>query len=728
MNSEQRLNGAAADAAHVMHNGCVPMTQTDVDNTHSLLQLLFPEPRGAWLIARKRVVGEIAHFPILKYSSNVPSESLLSGIASAVAQRHLELYFTPATFRPGSVREDGFGKSQANTTSICAFTFDADPHGDGWLGEEWQQSAIRQIETLCDELGIHCEALSFIDSGRGVQAYIHCAKPLDLTQFGNLDRFKQASSKVREYVKANQDRYPDLARDTSHIGTIEGFMRFPASYNGRTNRQASVLRVATGVITAEELLAQIQALPISVGIDLSCDLPHFKGGRNIALTSIAGRLRGDGANETTILAQLLQINDLQCRPPLPISEVRTIAKSVARYAPNARAPAFSANDGAAPIALKSRRLSEIAMSAQEWLWRGYLPKGKVIIFCGPPGVGKSSAAYDLAARVSMGSEFPCLVGERSCTAPIGDVLIFTTENSPEQSLKPRLVAATADLNRIHYVDGVVLKKADGESVEAAFDLARYLKTLSAQLEQNREISLVVFDPIGSFLGGKDSNSLDEMRSVLDPLAKVADAFGVTMIAIMHFNKRSEGDIYARLGGSSAFGQVSRCIYSFEPVVDEAALEGVAGETKKRELLGKMVCRKMSVGPMPDGFMYRIESAIAHEGNFVSVPTSQHVWLPAISVSPNTEIGTPKRTDADRERVTQKSAAQKMVRNRLSEGGHPTAWMMKAAKGEGISWRTVERAKAEMPDVDARMVGDVWYWFLADKPEVNPEHLTAEQMQ
>ena len=674
---------------------------------------------------KEKVVGESAHFPILKYSSSVPSESLLSGIANAAAQRHLELYFTPAMFRPGSVKKNGVGKSQANTTSICAFTFDADPDGDNWLGEEWQHSAIRQIETLCGELGIPDDAVSLVDSGRGIQSYLHCEAPFDLTQPGNLARFKQASVKVREHVKTNSDAYPDLARDTSHIGTIEGLMKFPGSWNNKSDRQSRVLRVATGVITAEELLTQIEALPVSVGIDLSCDLPIFKGGRNSALASIAGRLRGDGANETTILAQLLQINDLQCRPPLPISEVRTIAKSVARYAPNAKAPAVGSNDGAAPLALKCRRLADITMAAQEWLWRGYLPKGKVIIFCGPPGVGKSSAAYDLAARVSMGSEFPCLAGDRASTAPIGDVLIFTTENSPEQSLKPRLVAAGADLNRIHYVDGVVLRKADGENVETAFDLARYLTMLSAQLEQNREISLVVFDPIGSFLGGKDSNSMDDMRAVLDPLARVADEFGVTMIAIMHFNKRSEGDIYARLGGSSAFGQVSRCIYSFEPVVDEPAPDNVAGEAQKHQHLGKMVCRKMSVGPMPDGFVYRIESAIAHEGNFVSVPTSQHVWLPAISVSPNTEIGTPKRTDADRERVTQKSAAQKMIRNHLSEGGHPTAWMMKAAKGEGISWRTVERAKAVMPDVDARMVGDVWFWFRTDKPEVNPDHLSAE---
>lgn len=727
-NSPQYVNGADVDAANVMHSGCIPMTQDDADNAHSLLQLLFPKPDGVWLLVQKMVHSASAKFPIAAYLSSVPSEAKLSRISGAAAQERHELYFTPATFRLGSVDKYGNGRSQANTTSICAFTFDADPDGDNWLGGQWQQTAIDQIETLCGDFGLPCEALSFVDSGRGMQAYVHLDAPFDLTRAGNLERFKQANSKVREHAKANQNRYPDLARDTSHIGTIEGLMRFPGSWNKKTNRQARVLRVAAGVITTEELLAQIEALSVSVGIDLSCDRPLFKGGRNNALMSIAGRLRGDGGDETAILSQLQQVNEQRCRPPLPVNEVRAVAKSAARYPPNAKALAPGANDGASPVTLKSRRLSEIVMSAQEWLWHHYLPKGKVVVFCGPPGVGKSSAAYDLGARISSGSEFPCLNGERPCVAQAGDVLIFTTENSPEQNLKPRLVVAQAELNRIHYVDGVVLRQASGENIETAFDLARYLTMLSARLEENPDIQLVVFDPIGSFLGGKDSNSMDDMRAVLDPLAKVADEFGVTMIAIMHFNKRAEGDVYARLGGSSAFGQVSRCIYSFERVEDEGVFEAMASETQKGQQLGKMVCRKMSVGPMPDGFMYKIESAIAHEGDLISVPTSQHVWLPAMPIAPSTEIGGPKRTESERERVTLKSAAATMIRKHLSEGGRQVEWLKDAAKGEGISWRTVERAKAESTDIVARKLGNVWFWFLVCKPEVHPEHLPPEQTQ
>ena len=62
-----------------------------------------------------------------------------------------------------------------------------------------------------------------------------------------------------------------------------------------------------------------------------------------------------------------------------------------------------------------------------------------------------------------------------------------------------------------------------------------------------EIRLVIFDPIGSYLGSKDSNSMDEMRQILDPLARSAERFGVAIIAIMHYNKRAEVRYLRALG-------------------------------------------------------------------------------------------------------------------------------------------------------------------------------------
>lgn len=58
------------------------------------------------------------------------------------------------------------------------------------------------------------------------------------------------------------------------------------------------------------------------------------GGRNVALTSLAGAMRRQGADADAILAALTAHNATHCNPPLPEKELATIATSVARYAPS----------------------------------------------------------------------------------------------------------------------------------------------------------------------------------------------------------------------------------------------------------------------------------------------------------------------------------------------------------------------------------------------------------
>jgi putative DNA primase/helicase len=57
------------------------------------------------------------------------------------------------------------------------------------------------------------------------------------------------------------------------------------------------------------------------------------GGRNVHLTSLAGRLRRGGMTEVALARALLAENAAVCDPPLPEEEVRGIASSVCRYAP-----------------------------------------------------------------------------------------------------------------------------------------------------------------------------------------------------------------------------------------------------------------------------------------------------------------------------------------------------------------------------------------------------------
>jgi hypothetical protein len=58
-----------------------------------------------------------------------------------------------------------------------------------------------------------------------------------------------------------------------------------------------------------------------------------EGARNASLTSLAGTLRNKGLGVEEMEAALQVANQKRCKPPLPGSEVRDIARSVGRYAP-----------------------------------------------------------------------------------------------------------------------------------------------------------------------------------------------------------------------------------------------------------------------------------------------------------------------------------------------------------------------------------------------------------
>jgi len=60
----------------------------------------------------------------------------------------------------------------------------------------------------------------------------------------------------------------------------------------------------------------------------------IEGGRNDALTSLAGSMRRRGMSEETIFLALMSENNAKCRPPLDESEVRQIAAHVGRYNPD----------------------------------------------------------------------------------------------------------------------------------------------------------------------------------------------------------------------------------------------------------------------------------------------------------------------------------------------------------------------------------------------------------
>ena len=96
-----------------------------------------------------------------------------------------------------------------------------------------------------------------------------------------------------------------------------------------------------------------------------------------------------------------------------------------------------------------KRMSEIVSEPVRWLWDGRIPMGKVTLLEGEPGVGKSTLALDIAARVSRGVALPLM--KEPDLAP-SNVVVFSGDDALADTVRPRLEAADGDLARIYAVD------------------------------------------------------------------------------------------------------------------------------------------------------------------------------------------------------------------------------------------------------------------------------------
>jgi hypothetical protein len=178
--------------------------------------------------------------------------------------------------------------------------------------------------------------------------------------------------------------------------------------------------------------------------------------------------------------------------------------------------------------LVSRCAAEIAPEKIEWLWTGRLALGKHTCIAGEPGAGKSQLSIAIIATVTTGGEWPCGEGR----APVGNVIILSAEDGAADTIVPRLLAAGADIGRVHIVSAVRNPDESRRVINLQYDL----DLLERKIAKIGNVVLVVVDPVSSYLGKADSHKNSEVRSVLEPLSDMADCARVAILSITHFSK------------------------------------------------------------------------------------------------------------------------------------------------------------------------------------------------
>jgi hypothetical protein len=214
-------------------------------------------------------------------------------------------------------------------------------------------------------------------------------------------------------------------------------------------------------------------------------------------------------------------------------------------------PAEPASNTAAP---SWRWLADVARERPRWLWRGRLARGCLTLWIGDGGLGKSRASNDLAARITIGGQFPD--GE---PAPEGNVVILSSEDAASYTIRPAIEAAGGDVRRVAILDAV----RDGDK-ERTFNLATDLPALEALLDATGAV-LVIVDPLSAYFGTRlDSYRDSDVRSVLAPLVRLAEARDVAVLGIMHVGKTTDRQARHRVLGSVAFVNAARLVFAIGP--------------------------------------------------------------------------------------------------------------------------------------------------------------------
>jgi hypothetical protein len=125
------------------------------------------------------------------------------------------------------------------------------------------------------------------------------------------------------------------------------------------------------------------------------------------------------------------------------------------------------------------------------------------------------------------------------TLPTGGpqhVILITSEDSPEHTIKPRLLQAGGDPHYVHILNGWIDPSADDPTEIQAFTI-EHIPILEQALERY-PAALVVIDPLQAYLGDVDMHRSNETRPLMSKLAALARKHNTVILCIRHPGKPS----------------------------------------------------------------------------------------------------------------------------------------------------------------------------------------------
>ncbi len=308
-------------------------------------------------------------------------------------------------------------------------------------------------------------------------------------------------------------------------------------------------------------------------------------------------------------------------------------------------------------------MADVEATEVKWLWYPYIPYGKVTIIQGDPGEGKTTLILNLAALLSKGEKLP---ESEEKYEPI-NIIYQTAEDGLSDTVKPRLMAANAEHERITVIDeGISELSFTDERLEQAI-----IET---------KAKMVILDPLQAYIGANvDMHRANEIRPVMKHLAEVAQKYECAVVLVGHLNKAMGMKSSYRGLGSIDIPASARSVLLVGRIKDNPTIRVMA----------------------------QIKSSLAPEGEPIAFELNKETGFHFIGKYDISVDDLLNGTST----VSKLEQAENLLKDELADGNTVQQKSIhQRAKLRNISERTLNQAKKNLGVKSIRRE-NVWYWKL-----------------
>ena len=314
--------------------------------------------------------------------------------------------------------------------------------------------------------------------------------------------------------------------------------------------------------------------------------------------------------------------------------------------------------------LKIITMRDIVTEQVQFLWKPYIPCGKIVIIQGDPGGGKTTMALAVASTLTTGGELP-----GGSVALPANIIFQTAEDGLADTIKPRLEQLGADCDRIHVID---------ESEQS-------LTFSDERIEQaivEKNAAMFILDPAQAYFGGADMHSARGVRPLMKQLGEVAERTGCAIVIIGHLNKKGGQSQYRGLGSIDIYA-AARSVLTI-------------GKIEVDENMRAMVHGKSNLAPCGASLSFGLD------------PVGGFCWLGEYDITIDQLLDPKKKEGKNAKPASQLETAKLFIMAALSGSDVPANAIIQDGEKIGLSRPTLKRAKSELGVTSAKR-GDEWFW-------------------